>query len=209
MGSSFLTAVNVLLALYCMVNFVRLTFQFGLPNHPSRFSMYFVVLCPTAYYTMFALTHLNLMNPYKLGFFWALPIIAGSLALLLQVIISLANFTHLQQKIMSRFPIIISVISFFLMREYAAHFFVFSLCAIVLILTVSVGKARYQKRMLFKMCLFFALYLLCDQSSFEVISLTGQLFLFPAWFYFFVFEQTVGVSALVDRHISESSEVSV
>lgn len=209
MGSSFVTVVNVLLAFYCFANFVRLTFQFGLPNHPARFSLYFVVLCPTILYSIVSLSRLGYLNPLSVAEYWPLPVMAGSLGLILQVIIGLGSFSRLQQKIMSRFPIIGAVVGFFFFRDYGAHVFVFSLCVIVLILSVSVGKARYQKRMLIKMCLFFALYLICNQSSIDVISNIGQLFLFPGLFYFFVFEQTVGVSALVDRYISEDPGVSV
>ena len=154
MGSSFLTAIHLGLSLYCVINFLKMLVQFGLPNHPARFTIYLVSLCASAYFVMKFLTEMNLVNAFLYMKWRALPLVAGSLALLLQVITVIGNFSQIQQKIISRIPLMMALLFFAFFSEQADYFFIGCVLVSVLFLTISVGKARYQKRMLVKMAFF-------------------------------------------------------
>lgn len=204
MGSIFLTAINVVLGLYCVITFLKFIIQFGLPNHPARFTLYLEILCAASYFVMRGMVDLSLMNPFHFMKWRALPIVAGSLGLLLQVISSVGSFSHIQQKIISRIPLMGALVFFAFFSQYANWFFSASVLVAVLFLSVSVGKARYQKRMLIKMGFFlglFGLFRLFNNFSLFVV---GELFLFPALFYFFIFEQSYGVSAIIEEHHAQS-----
>ena len=204
MGSTFLTAINVGLALYCMIIFLKNLIQFGLPNHPARFTLYLALICTTTFFVMKSMADLSLMHPFLFMRWRALPLVTGSLVLLLQVITIVGSFSHIQQKVISRIPLLGALLLFAIWPEGADWFFFGSLLASVLFLSVSVGKARYQKRMLFKMCLFLGLFGVFKLFNIFSLYILGELFLFPALFYFFIFEQSYGISALVEEHEANS-----
>lgn len=204
MGSSFLTTINVALSLYSVILFVKTIVQFGLPNHPARFIMYLVCLCASAYFTLKALTGIGYVAPVDYLKWRTLPLVAGSLGLLLQVISSIGQASRIQQKIISRIPLIFALLVYAVFPTKADFFFIGCILATVLFLSISVGKARYQKRMILKMSLFLLIFgVLIQAGNYWVYNL-GELFLFPALFYFFIFQQSFGVSALVERHVVES-----
>lgn len=204
MGSTFLTAINVVLGLYCVIIFLKTMFQFGLPNHPARFTLYLVTLCASSFFAMKALTDLNFINPFAFMRWRALPLVAGSLGLLLQVITVVGQFSHIQQKIISRIPLMAAIMFFVFFWEKADWFFGITILVTVLFLTVSVGKARYQKRMLLKMAFFLLIFGLFKLVNNFTLYIMGELFLFPALFYFFIFEQSYGVSAMIEEHHAHS-----
>lgn len=204
MGSTFLTAINVVLGLYCVIIFIKSVVQFGLPNQPARFTLYLMLMCATTYFVMRALVDLSLMNPFYFLKWRTLPLVAGSLGLILQAITVVGRFGQIQQKIISRIPLMGAILIFAFFSQYADWFFGISVLVAVLFLSVSVGKVRYQKRMLIKMGLFLGivgLFRLINHFSFYVV---GELFLFPALFYFFIFEQSYGVSAVMEEHHAQS-----
>lgn len=201
MGSSFLTAINVGLSLYSLVLFVKAVVQFGLPNHPARFTLYLVSLCASAYFTLTALAGLGLISPFDYLRWRSIPIVAGSLGLLLQVIMMVGNFSRIQQKVFSRVPLMVALLFFAFFQSKADLFFGICILASVLFLSISVGKVRYQKRMFFKMSLFISFFAVLTQVGNYWAYNLGELFLFPALFYFFIFQQSYGVSALVESHV--------
>lgn len=204
MGSTFLTAINVVLALYCVIIFLKNIIQFGLPNHPARFTLYLMHLCVTSYFVMRAMVDLSLMNPFHFLKWRTFPIVAGSLGLILQVITVVGSFSHIQQKIISRIPLMGAILFFAFFSDYADWFFGISVLVAVLFLSISVGKARYQKRMLIKMVLFLGILGLFRLTNHYSLFVVGELFLFPALFYFFIFEQSYGVSAMIEEHHAQS-----
>lgn len=207
MGSSFLTTINVLLGLYCVLIFLKMVVQFGLPNHPARFTLYLVTLCAAVFFSMKALAGLGFLAPVYYMQWKSLPLVAGSIGLLLQVITTLGQLTVIQQKVFSRIPLLAAVIVYSLFSSKANYFFGFCILASAVFLSVSVGKARYQKRMFFKMVLFLSLFGLSTLFNHYWLYVTGELFLFPALFYFSIFQKTFGISALVDDFQSEGPGV--
>lgn len=207
MGSSFLTAIHLGLSLYCVINFFKMLVQFGIPNHPGRFTIYMVSLCASAFFTLKFLTEINVVNPFLFMKWRALPLVAASLGLLLQVITVVGSFSQIQQKIISRIPLMAAVLFFAFFSSKADYFFGGCILASVLFLTISVGKARYQKRMLVKMTLFLFIFWVFTLFNNFALHIVGELFLFPALFYFFIFQQSYGVSILVERFVEQDSGV--
>lgn len=204
MGSSFLTAINLGLGLYCVVTFFRMMIQFGLPNHPARFTLYLVLLSVTSYFVMKSLTGFHLINPFLFMRWRALLLVAGSLGLLLQAITLVGHNSLIQQKIISRLPLMAGLVFFAFFSDYAHFFLGGSVLASVLFLSISVKNARYQKRMLLKMSLFLGIFWLLSLCNQYWLYILAELFLFPALFYLFVFEQSYGVSALVEEFMEDS-----
>jgi hypothetical protein len=204
MGSSFLTTINIGLGLFALVQFVKLIIQFGLPNHPVRFTMYLVSLCATSFFLMKALTDIGFVSPVDFMRWRIIPLVAGSLALLLQVITTIGQFSQIQQKIISRLPVMAGLLVFAFFPNKSEAFFGLCLLASALFLIISVGKARYQKRLFFKMCLFLGLFVGFSLTNQYWIYIIGESFLFPGLFYFFLFQQTFGVSAMVEQFQSDS-----
>lgn len=204
MGSSFLTTINVVLALYALIVFLKSIVQFGLPNHPARFTLYLVNLCAVAYFTMKSLTGMGFLSPLFYLHWRPIPIVGGGLALLLQVIMACGRFSRIQQKIISRIPLIGGIMVFAFFPVYADHFFAGCIGLSVLFLSISVGKARYQKRMIFKMGLFLGLSFLLSLVDTYWTYVIAECLLIPALFYLSIFEQSCGVSALVENQMSES-----
>lgn len=205
MGSYFLTTINVLLALYCVVAFIKMVVQFGLPNHPARFTLYLISLCVTAYFSLKAATGLGFLAPVYYLQWRSFPLVAGSIGLLLQVITILGQMGILQQKIFSRMPLLGGLIVFAFFSVYTEVFVGFSLALATLFLSVSVGKARYQKRNFFKMVFFLSLFGASTLVNDYWVYALGELFLFPALFYFFIFQKTFGINAMVNEFQAENS----
>ena len=199
MSPSMLTAVNIGLGLYCLLMFIKMIVQFGRPNHPARLTAYFLCLCVTSFFVSKALVGTGFISPWSWLKYRPLPMVAGSLALLLQVIICGTNFSLIQQKVVSRLPLIggLLVLAFFPTK---AEIFVGASIFAGCILFALSDKARYQKRAFFKMTLFLLLFYGLRLLNIYWVLIFGEVMLFFALFYLFIFEQTFGVAAIVDEH---------
>jgi hypothetical protein len=207
MGSSFLTVINLALGFYCVITFVKFIFQFGLPNHPGRFLLYLEMIAVTAYFVMQSLADFWILNPFILRKMQSFPIVVAGTGLLLQVVTCVGNFSVIQQKMISRLPLIAALLFFTFFEAYAYHFLAFSLLLMGLFLSVSVGKSRYQKRQLVKMLFFLGLACIFTSAEFSGSHILGQVLIFPTLFYFFIFQQSYGVSALVDDYMTRTGGV--
>lgn len=205
MDSSFLTWVNVGLGLFSLISFLKLIIQFGLPNHPLRFSAYLVSICVTGFFVLLALTDLALISPLTYLRWKNLPLLIASHGLLIQAITTMGQFSLLQQKIFSRFPLILALVVFAFFNDYAEWIMCFAVGLATLFLTISVGKARYQKRAFFKMVLFLGIYGILTRLKLYWPYVIGEVFLYFVLFYFYLFQQTFGVMSMIDRY-QESQE---
>jgi hypothetical protein len=213
MDSSFhwspLHIVNLGLALYSLILFMKTLVQFGLPNHPMRLTIYLVSFCLSLFFIGKAFTGADFIAPWMWLKYRPLPMIAGGLTLLLQVIICIGNFSLIQQKVISRLPLIGALLCLAFFPAKAEIFLGATLVAAALFLIVSVGKVRFQKRAFFKMLFFIVLYYALRWINVYWIFVGGELFLFPAIFYFYVFQQSIGVAALMDDHYREQEGLKV
>ncbi len=204
MGSSFLTTINLVLCLYSLLIFFKSIIQFGLPNHPARLMLYFVNLFVALFFGMKVAAGLGYLSPFFYMKWSPLLLVAGGLGLLLEVITTIGKFSYVQQKVVSRVPLIGALLAFAFFPHLDEELLIGSLLTSVLFLSISVGKARYQKRMFFKMCLFLTIFALLIQTQLYWVYNLGELFLIPSLFYFSIFQQSYGVSALVERFMEES-----
>jgi hypothetical protein len=161
MHSSFLIWVNAGLALYSSLLFLKLIIQFGWPNHPARFSAYVISLCASAFFVMETLTEFGVIGPIEWMKWRALPLVCGSLGLLFQAMLTGGQFTLIQQKVISRLPMIAGLVCFSFFPSKADIFAGIAIVAGGIFLSISVGKARYQKRLFIKMIFFFFITILC------------------------------------------------
>ena len=198
MDSSFLSGLHISLGLFACILFIKMIIQFGVPNHPARFVSYLVGLCTAGYFTGLALTDLSLVNPWLWMKWRCIPLIAGTMCLLLQTIMLAGNFSVIQQKVISRLPIMAAVLCFAFFPSSADLVASCFLLAGGLFLIISVKKARYQKRLYLKMLLMFVIQLGLNYVNVYWAYVIGQLFLLIAVFYIFLFEQSFGLMGLVD-----------
>lgn len=205
MGSSFLTALEIGLGIYSLVQFFKMIVQFGLPNHPGKFSMYLVCLCVTLFFTLQALADLGFMTPLDFMRMRSLLMVVGGFSFLIQLVAMVGNFSLIQQKVISRVPLIMGLLVYGVMPEKADFFLILTIVLGGLFLLLSKGKARYQKRLYFKMLLFFILGWGAYLTQNYIIYVIGQIFLYPVLFYFFILQKTFGVKVMVEKFQSESS----
>lgn len=197
MDSSFLTLVNVSLGLYTTICFFKILIQFGLSNHPARYTAHLIVLCVFCYFLGLSLTDLGVIGPLEWMRWRSVPVVAGSLAMLLQVILMGNQFSRVQQKVVSRLPIIAALLCFAFFYEKADYFLIITLVAGSLFLSISVGN-RYQKRQYYKMVFFLSLIYGCKLINIYWVYVLGEMLLFMALFYFFLFEQGFMMAAKMD-----------
>ena len=198
MDSSFLTLVNVALGLFATFSMVKLIIRFGLPNHPARLTIYLVTFCAAIYFGMKAAAALGMVPPFAWMRWRTLPLVAGSLALLLQVFSTIGRISRFQQKEISRLPLIAGMLFFAFFPAYADYFFMGTVVMGCAFLSISVGKSRHQKRLYAKMTLFLALFLLFSMTSIYWLYVVGDALLLGAMFYFFLFEESIGVKAMIE-----------
>jgi hypothetical protein len=198
MDSSFFTVIYLISGILALTLFLKMIIQFGLPNHPLRFISYLVGFCMVALTVGLALTDLNYISPWDWIRIRSLPLIAGSLCLLIQTIMLAGSFTLIQQKIFSRLPFMAALLCFAFFYEFADVLASIFLILGALFLIISVKKARQQKRLYYKMLGMFLLDALLRRSGFYWGYLAGQLFFMLGIFFLFLFEQSFAITALID-----------
>ena len=198
MDSSFLTWIHIGLGGLASLLFLKMIIQFGLPNHPARFVSYVVALCVSTYFVGLSLTDLGYIGPWDWMRWRAIPLVAGSLCLLLQTIMMVGSFSLIQQKVISRIPLMGALLCFAIFPEYADHLMAIFLVAGGLFLIISVKKSRYQKRLYLKMLTLFLIHLGLNGLYLYPAYILGQIFLLLSVFYIFMFEHSFGIMALVD-----------
>ncbi|MBA2404929.1 MAG: hypothetical protein H0V66_09180 [Bdellovibrionales bacterium] len=198
MDSSFLTGLHITLGLFACLLLIKMMVQFGLPNHPARFVCYVVGLCVATYFIGLAATDLNLLSPWVWMKWRALPLIAGSLCILFQTIMLVGSFSLMQEKVISRLPLMAALLCFAFFPSQADAFMTCFLILGGLFLIISVKKARYQKRLYFKMLMLFLIHLGLNWINVYAAYVIGQILLLFFIFYVFLFEHTFGIAALVD-----------
>jgi hypothetical protein len=199
MGSYFLTVTNLGLGFYCIFSFLKFIIQFGLPYEPSRFLVYVVFLSLTSFLTLKVLVGFGLIYPQEYVFWTDLALISGSIGFLIQVVLLSLDVNLFLKKILSRIPLFGAIIISVLVPGIGRWIFLGSIFTIVFQLFVLVNTARYEKRILIKMVLFLCLFGLCFWINTYWSFVFGGLMLFPALFYFFIFEHSCGVNSLVQK----------
>lgn len=204
MDSSFLiwswpSVINIGLSFYSVILFLKLVIQFGLSNHPARFTAYVVSLCATVYFALHVAVDLQILSPLLWLKWKTLPLVCGSLGLLFQAIMTAGQFSIIQQKVISRLPLIAGLLCFAFFPTKAEFFFALSILAGSIFLTVSLGKSPYQARAFLKMSFFLLLIYGLKWVNQYWAFVLGEFLLFFGLFYFYLFEHTFGITALIDK----------
>jgi len=197
MGSYFLSVTNLGLSFYCIFSFLKFMVQFGLPYHPLNFLVDVVLLSVTSFFSLKALVSFGFIYPQEYVLWTEIALISGSLGFLIQVILLSLNVNIFLKKILSRIPLLGAVIAPLLLPDSSRWFFIGSILISVILILFFVKKARYEKRILIKMVLFLGLFGLSFWINTYWSFITGGLMLYPALFYFFIFEHSCGVKSLV------------
>lgn len=197
MDSSFLIGIHFCMLFVSLVLFFKLIIQFGLPNHPKRFVSYALSFLVTLYLAGQFSADLGMVNPW----FWmkwrALPLVAGSLFLLFQTIMLLGSVSFLQQKVMSRIPVLVSIMIFGFFSELADIFTVVFVSVSALVLLIPKIQSRHMKQIYFKFLLFSGLAWIMELTNYNLY-LVGQVFGFFSLFYLFNFQHCFNINGLID-----------
>jgi hypothetical protein len=202
---SLLTLINLGLGLYTLISFLKMLLQFGLPNHPAKFLCYVTSLSVVIFFGWQGLVGLGMVGPFQWLKWKTFPMVVGSLALLIQVITLVGNFSLIQQKVISRLPLIAGLLCLAFFPSAADYFIGLSLGVGMVFLSISVGKARYQKRLFFKMSLFVLIFWLLTLLNYYPVYVLAQALLFVSLFYFFIFESTFGIMSLTEQHLAKEA----
>jgi hypothetical protein len=181
MDSSFLMVIHGLLALQVVFFMAKIAVHFGLPFHPQKVFIYLAGLSATAYILGQFLTDLNWVPPW------------------IETILLQGSFSLLQQKVFTRLALLASMLCFFLAPGVANILFFAQVVLGGIFLIISVRKARYQRRIYFKFLLFFFLYLLILKINLYSIYVLAEIFMGIVIFYFFLFQHTLGVGAMIQE----------
>jgi hypothetical protein len=203
MDSSFNNALEIMVAVFAVFAFLKLMIQFGLPRHPLRFLMFLVSLSLIFWICGDTLATCRLISMDQWIRWRSLPLVTTGVGLLIEAISIVGNFGHLQQKVISRIPLIASLVCFAIFPQKSFPFFVLSVCVGFCLLLVAKDKARYQFRLYGKMliCLVFATSLRsCNLVMTEIFS---YVFFFVMLIYFFRLQQSFGISALIDEEFTQ------
>lgn len=206
MDSSFLTVVNVILGLFSAYSFFKIILRFGLPNHPARLTIYIVCFCAAIYFCMKAAVGLGLVPPFAWLRWRTLPLVAGSLALLLQVIGTIGSISVLQQKVLSRLPLIAGLLVFTFFPAYADYLFIASIVVGCGFLSISVGNSRHLARLFLKMGFFLLVFFGLSKMNEYWVFVAGESLLLFAMFYFFLFEEGLAIKALLEEASREQGK---
>lgn len=198
MGSFFLSVINLGLSFYCIFSLLKFMVQFGLPYHPLNLLVSVVLLSVTSFFSVKALLDFGLY-PNVNALWIEIATISGSLGFLIQVILLSLNLNIFLEKILSRIPIIGAILAYSFFPDSTMWFFMGSILISVFVILFFVKNARYEKRILIKMVLFLSLFGFCLWINTNWSYIIGQLMLFPALFYFFIFEHSCGVKSLVQE----------
>ncbi len=199
MDSSFLTLVNVSLGIFSTYSLVKVLVRFGWPNHPARLTIYLVSFCAAMFFVLKAMVGLGMLSPFLWLKWKTLPLVMGSLALLLQAITTVGAISRIQQKVISRLPLMAGLLCFAFFPQFAEYFFAVAVIAGLGFLSVSVGKARHQKRLFFKMAIFLGLFQVFRLFNDYWLFVVGESFLLVAMFYFSLFEESLGLKAFLEE----------
>jgi hypothetical protein len=193
-----LSALNIALGTYALLGFLKQIIQFGSPSHPARLTMYLASFCAAGYFGMQAAAALGIITPWQWLQWRPLPVVVGSMVLLLQSILLIGRFSVIQQKVVSRLPLIVGLLFLFFFPAKADLFFAAALMAATVFLLMQRGKARLQRRIFFKMVFFVALFGVIRLINIYWLYVLGDGLFFFVLFYFFQFQNAIGVSTLVD-----------
>lgn len=207
MDSSFLIWPSFVLGLFSLLLLGKMIIQFGVPKHPLKFFAYTITLSWTLLWVGASLVLLDVMDLQTWARFKAVFLLWPALGIFMEMMSQLGQFSPIQQRLMTRFPIIGSLMALAFMPEKVPYLVGFFLLLVLAIFMFQVGKFRYHKRLYIKFLFF--------------LSLSGISYFLPEvfrpWFlmvvllfsaiYFFLLQNTFCVTAQLEQIEAKESGV--
>ena len=199
MDSSFLIWPSFVLAFFSLLLVGRMVFAFGIPKHPLKFFAYSIMLSWSALWIGASLVQMNVMDLVLWEKWKAVFLLWPALGLLMELISQLGKFSALQQKIMTRFPILGSLIILAFIPQWAPYIVGFFLLLVLAIFSLQVGKFRYHKRLYFKFLFFLVLSVLTIYLPEVFRSWFLMVLLLASTLYFYLLQDTFCVTAQLEQ----------
>jgi len=203
MDSSFNNALEIVLAVFAVLAFLKLMIQFGLPRHPLRFLIFMVSLSLIFWLCGDTAATFKVISMNQWLRWRALPLVVTGVGLLIEAISIIGNLGYLQQKVISRIPLIASLVCFAIFPQKSFLFFVLSICVGFCLLLIGKDKARYQFRLYGKMLICLILGISLKPYNLVMTGIFSYVFFFGMLVYFFLLQQSFGISALIDEEFTQ------
>lgn len=202
MNSSFLLVIHFALSFYTLAIFLKSLFQFGLSNIYRKFFNYFLNLLLALYFGLFFVADLGFFIRNSLFKLQHLLIIMGSVSFMIQSLSYIHRTSKIKSRTLVRLPLLGGLLVWTFFLDHIVMIKDITLVLFFLYTTWLITKqalSRYLKRALFKMCFFSLLSFLSSQVYFLKEAYFHFILLFPALFYFYLYQHVLGISQLIDE----------
>lgn len=206
MGSSFLTVLHSALAIFAGIAFLKLIFQYGRPNHPLKVITYVTTFAGFAYFLGDALADLGFISGWDWVKWQTLPIMAVSFGLIFEIIMIIGGFSNLQLKIMTRLPLLGSLLGYTFLKEQTFLMAQVAIFICLILLIISTRNVAYFKRVFIKMTIMLGISQLLLLYAPWGIQWLRAFVLFFGFFYFYLLQQGLAAKALIDSLSDQMEE---
>lgn len=207
MDSSFLIWPSFVLSLFSLLLLGRMIVQFGLPKHPLKFFAYSIMLSWSCLWIGASLVLVGVMN-LELWERWKLIfLIWPALGLFMEIISQVLKVSPLQQKIMTRFPILGSLIALAFFPQWVPFIVGIFLLLVLAIFVTQVGKFRYHKRLFMKFLFFVVLSGLSIYLPEVIRPWFLVMLLLPSALYFYLLQDSFCVTAHLEQIASQETSL--
>lgn len=200
MDSSFLIWPSFVLGLVSLLLFGKMLIQFGLPKHPLKFFAYSITLSWTLLWIGASLVQLDVMDMNTWTRWKAVFLLWPALGLLMEMISQLGQFSLIQQRLMTRFPIIGSLVALSFMPQWVPFLVGFFLLLVLAIFFIQVGRFRYHKRLFIKFLFLLAMTGLSPFLPEVFRPWYLMVVLLGSGIYFFLLQNTFCVTAHLEQY---------
>lgn len=198
MGSSFLTVLHSALAIFAGMAFLKLIFQYGRPRHPLKVIAYLTTFAGFAYFLGDALADLGFISGWDWVKWQTLPVVACSLGLIFEIIMIIGSFNTLQLKIMTRLPLLGSLLGYTFLKEQTFLIAQIAILISLILLIISSKNVTFFKRVYIKMTLMLGFSQLLLHFAPWGMQWLRAIVLFFVFFYFYLLQQGIAANALIE-----------
>ena len=199
MDSSFLIWPSFVLGLFSLLLLGKMIFQFGVPKHPLKFFAYSITLSWTLLWVGASLVQLDWIDMLTWERMRSVFLLWPALGLFMEMVSQMGQFSQVQQRLLTRFPIIGSLVALAFMPQWVPFLVGFFLLLVLTIFLIQVGKFRYHKRIFIKFLFFLGLATASAQLPEVFRPWFLLMVLCVAGFYFFLLQQTFCVTAHLEQ----------
>ncbi len=207
MDSSFLIWPSFVLGFFSLILFTKMVVQFGVPKHPLKFFGYTITLSWTMLWIGASLVQLDIMDMTTWERWRSVFLLWPALGMFMEAVSQMGQFSQIQQRIMTRLPIIGSLLALSFMPQWVPYLVGIFLLLVAAIFLLHVGKFRFHKRIFLKFIFFLALSGLSIFFPEVLRSWFLMVVLLISSIYFFLLQNTFCVTAHLEQF--EAREIGV